>query len=587
MKETQWKTNITIKEYFPKLKKIPYNEYNCIIIYNKEKQIIPLKNIDSISSQFSLNPIKKDLTYTITLINIENQMIIGESKLIIASLRLKQLKGINKIKYEQQIKIELNKKMKENLFGPGIKIGNIYLKFFIEISVFVNPNTNIFLYKIESKKNNNFNTTGNNFYDYNLSNLSLSSFLTNLSTLKENKKQNEKKIKKTPSSNIIKYQGNDNQSKQNNKEEHPRKVKLFSPNKIISLKKYKSKWHINKEYLKSNYIKKINIENKNKNLSTSIKQKKATKCNNKLRKAFSNENIMNYKLNIRVNTEISQNNASNSKISFRKNKEEKKVKTERSKQKYINKFKKIIKIKNKNNIDTNKENKENKEINKPDIKTNIVFKNNVLDFMSLFNDIISKNKKIKNKIHFLNSTKYLLIKEKIASNHKIKNILQNKFEEDNIKNFIHVNINKQSNNILLNKMTKIKSSELNIFKIIFNKKIINKENNKDPKLIIKEKLKQQKQIQILLKLIRNLIKIYGNLSHLYENDNNKQILIKSLFLRYNIKEKEWNGKDDLFDIYEKMIEENLKIKYHNKYHKEKEEFKTIKEEDEEEMNTIE
>ena len=296
---------------------------------------------------------------------------------------------------------------------------------------------------------------------------------------------------------------------------------------------------------------------------------------------------MNDKLNIRINTEISQNNASNSKISFRKNKEEKKVKTERSKQKYINKFKKIIKIKNKNNIDSNKENKENKEINKPDIKTNIVLKNNILDFMSLFNDIISKNKEIKNKINFLNSTKYLLIKEKIASNHKIKNILQNKFEEDSIKNFIHVNINKQSNNLLLNKMTKIKSSELNIFKIIFNKKIINKENNKDPKLIIKEKLKQQKQIQILLKLIRNLIKIYGNLSHLYENDNNKQILIKSLFLRYNIKEKEWNGKDDLFDIYEKMIEENLKIKYHNKYHKEKEEFKTIKEEDEEEMNTIE
>ena len=293
---------------------------------------------------------------------------------------------------------------------------------------------------------------------------------------------------------------------------------------------------------------------------------------------------MNDKLNIRINTEISQNNASNSKISFRKNKEEKKVKTERSKQKYISKFKKIIKIKNKNNIDTNKE---NKEINKPGIKMNIVLKNNVLDFMSLFNDIISKNKEIKNKINFLNSTKYLLIKEKIASNHKIKNILQNKFEEDNIKNFIHVNINKQSNNLLLNKMTKIKSSELNIFKIIFNKKIINKENNKDPKLIIKEKLKQQKQIQILLKLIRNLIKIYGNLSHLYENDNNKQILIKSLFLRYNIKEKEWNGKEDLFDIYEKMIEENLKIKYHNKYHKEKEEFKTIKEEDEEEMNTIE
>ena len=155
-----------------------------------------------------------------------------------------------------------------------------------------------------------------------------------------------------------------------------------------------------------------------------------------------------------------------------------------------------------------------------------------------------------------------------------------------MKNFIHVNLNKQANNILLKQMPKIKLNELNIFKIIFNQKINNK-NKIDPKEIMKEKIKQQKQIQVLISLIRNLIKIYGNLSHLFENDDNKKILIKSLFLRYNIKEKEWNEGDDLFDMYEKLVKEQKEENYHDRYQKEKEEFNTIKEEDDEDMATIE
>ena len=134
-------------------------------------------------------------------------------------------------------------------------------------------------------------------------------------------------------------------------------------------------------------------------------------------------------------------------------------------------------------------------------------------------------------------------------------------------------------------MTKIKLNELNIFKIIFNQKINNK-NKKDLKLLIKEKLEEQKQIQLLINLIRNLIKIFGNLSHLYENDNNKKILIKSLFLRYNIKEREWKEGENLFDIYENMLKEK-EMKYNDRYKQEKNEFNTIKEEEDEDLNTIE
>ena len=127
MKDIQCKTNISLKDYFPKLKKIPFEQYTLIISNKKEKHIIPLKNPENKFFQLTSKMTKKDLTYLITLINSENNIIIGEANLIVAAFRLNQLKEIKKISFEQQVKINLNKKMKENLFGPGINIGNIYL----------------------------------------------------------------------------------------------------------------------------------------------------------------------------------------------------------------------------------------------------------------------------------------------------------------------------------------------------------------------------------------------------------------------------------------------------------------------------
>ena len=572
MKDIQCKTNISLKDYFPKLKKIPYEQYNLIISNNKEKQIIPLKDPENKLFELSSKMTKKDLTYLITLIDSENNTIIGDANLSIASFRLKQLKEIKKISFEQQVKIDLNKKMKENLFGPGINIGNIYLKLLIDISLCINTNNsnnNIFIYKIENKNKSN-NIIGNSGSEYNLSNLSLSSFLTNLSTLKENKKQNEKKIKNISSFNNIKYLSTDISSKHNknnikdkNKEENntKRKMKILSPNKI-SLKKHRTKWHINREYLKTCNNKNV-INPNDKKTSSNFNIKKINNSNIikkiKIRKAFSNENIRNKNSNIRLSTEICNNEKK-----IKSNSKHKKDinKTEKIKQKNFNKSKKIIKLTK--NIDNN------------EIKNNII---------SIINNIEEKNKEIKNKFD-TNNSKYLLIKEKISYEHKINNLVQNEYEHNNMKNFIHVNINKQANNILLKQMPKIKLNELNIFKIIFNQKINNK-NKIDPKQIIKEKAKQQKQIQVLICLIRNLIKIFGNLSHLFENDDNKKILIKSLFLRYNIKEKEWNEGDNLFDMYEKLVKEKNEVICHDRYQKEKEEFNTIKEEDDEDMATIE
>ena len=558
MKEIQYKTNISIKDYFPKMKKISYEKYNCEISYNKEKQIIPIKNPENKLFEFTAKQPKCNLTYLITLINTESKMIIGKNNLIIASFRLKQLKETKRIKYEQQVKISLVKKMKENLFGPGVNIGSIYLKLIIDISICFNINNNILLYKLENKSNSINNFIGNNGYDYNLSNLSLSSFLTNLSTLKENKKQSGKNIKNVSSFSNIKYLCTEISSKINKKNSNDnieinsikRKIKLLSPNKIINLKKNRTKWHINKEHLKCNSSKKFV---KSKNIEKNLSVEKANK--NKIRKAFSNENIRN-KNSTKIKEELTNKNKRNiskSKIKENINKTERKRTN----------IKKII--------------KEIKIYDNNEIKKNII---------SMLNNIEEKNEELKDKYE-INKSKYLLMKEKIFTQKKTNNLLNEEFEQKNIKNFIHVNINKKANNILLRRMPKIKLNELNIFKIIFNQNInaINK-NKKDPKLIIKEKLEQQKQIQLLITLVRNLIKIYGNLSHLYEDDNKKKILIKSLFLRYNIKEKEWNENDDLFDIYENMLKEK-EIYYDDRYKQEKNEFNTIKEEEDEDLNTIE
>ena len=198
-------------------------------------------------------------------------------------------------------------------------------------------------------------------------------------------------------------------------------------------------------------------------------------------------------------------------------------------------------------------------------------KNNILSIIDYFQ---KKNNDSKNSYNNA-ILRYLLFREKIVFENKKKYLLQREDNEKDIKDFIHVKINSKFNNIIFKKMSNIKIKEFNIIKIILNNR-----NKKDPKKIIQEKLKQQKQMLILLNVVRELIKKYGNLSHLYDDDNNKKILIKSLFLRYNIREKEWNENDNLLEMYNKI---NNEIKNQNKEKKKEiEEFKTIKEEEENE-----
>ena len=576
------KIGIILKDYFPKLKKIRLDNYDCIISNDKIRKNISLKEKENEVFNHKEKMVNSDLTYLISLIDNEYKSVISKSNLVIPYFRIKQLQNIKKIKYEQQIKMELNKEKREILFGNGVNVGSVFLKFIIDISISDLNNINSNILKYQKENSNIINS------DLNLNNLSLSSYLTNLSTLKENKINQDNKIEKKL------YISNNNplfrlnylysETSPNIRKNSNRKIKK-SQNTLI---KNKTKFHINREYLKSD--KNIDINYQRKYINTSIETR--VKSKDKARKARSNANL-------RLKTET--DNFDNHKY-YNKKKE---IKSEIIKKKTVNKLKKDTKTTEKKKKISKTRNEKQFEYKKGEGKSQNVKENKLKSFNKINpkkedNIFINENFFIKNDFmkqyqakwnnikNIINkgASNYLLVKEKTIEQHKVKNLLQNEFEKKDIKNFIHVNINKKSNNFILSKMTKIKEKEINIYKIILNDKLINKK----PNSIIKEKQKQQKQMILLINIIRNLIKIFGNLSHIYNNNDNKKILIKSLFLRYNIKEKEWNENDNLLDIYENMIKEKeTKINCHLN-EKEKKEFTTIKEEEEEqeeEINTIE
>ena len=275
------KIGIILKDYFPKLKKIRLDNYDCIISNDKIRKNISLKEKENEVFNHKEKMVNSDLTYLISLIDNEYKSVISKSNLVIPYFRIKQLQNIKKIKYEQQIKMELNKEKREILFGNGVNVGSVFLKFIIDISISDLNNINSNILKYQKENSNIINS------DLNLNNLSLSSYLTNLSTLKENKINQDNKIEKKL------YISNNNplfrlnylysETSPNIRKNSNRKIKK-SQNTLI---KNKTKFHINREYLKSD--KNIDINCQRKYINTSIETRMKSK--DKARKARSNANL--------------------------------------------------------------------------------------------------------------------------------------------------------------------------------------------------------------------------------------------------------------------------------------------------------
>ena len=152
---------------------------------------------------------------------------------------------------------------------------------------------------------------------------------------------------------------------------------------------------------------------------------------------------------------------------------------------------------------------------------------NLIDFYSLLTKKLRKTclnnikniKKIeifKENMNNLNKYKYKIAQMKnLNESNKIANHVKSHFEEEN----------------LLNKMMKIKLKENSIYQKVFGN--YDSEHNIHNKINIF--LSQKKEM--LLNLIRNIVKYYGNISQIYNKDKNKKYLFKNLLNKYGIKEK--------------------------------------------------
>ena len=410
---------IILKDYFPKLKKIRLDNYDCIISNDKSRKNISLKEKENEVFNHKEKMVNSDLTYLISLIDNEYKSVISKSNLVIPYFRIKQLQNIKKIKYEQQIKMELNKEKREILFGNGVNVGSVFLKFIIDISISDLNNINSNILKYQKENSNIINS------DLNLNNLSLSSYLTNLSTLKENKINQDNKIEKKL------YISNNNplfrlnylysETSPNIRKNSNRKIKK-SQNTLI---KNKTKFHINREYLKSD--KNIDINCKRKYINTSIETRMKSK--DKARKARSNANL-------RIKTE--SDNFDNNKY-YNKKKE---IKSEIIKKKTVNKLKKDIKIIEKKKKISKTRNEKQFEYKKGEGKSqNVKNKDDENKLKSLNkinpkkedNTFINENFFIKNDFmrqyqakwnnikNIINKgvSNYLLVKEKTIEQHKV------------------------------------------------------------------------------------------------------------------------------------------------------------------------
>ena len=176
---------------------------------------------------------------------------------------------------------------------------------------------------------------------------------------------------------------------------------------------------------------------------------------------------------------------------------------------------------------------------------------NLIDFYSLLTKKLIKTRN--NNIECLKKLK--LIKEKNNNLNKYKyriDEMKNNNESKKVKNHVFSHFKEEK---LLNKIIDIKSKENSIFQNIF----LNFGDflNFQYKVNI---LKSQKK-EMLLNLIRNNIRFYGNISYIYDKDKNKKQIFLNLLDKYDIREKikidlkyiNYNNKEKSFE--DKIIRE--------------------------------
>lgn len=207
--------------------------------------------------------------------------------------------------------------------------------------------------------------------------------------------------------------------------------------------------------------------------------------------------------------------------------------------------------------------------NKKKIKEKIV---NLINFHSLLvikvNSLLNKKKELDNLL-ILNLGKLKLITKQ---KNKLNQLNQN-LKFTNIK----VNMNLRINKNIYRNQSQIHKKEFKLFQNIFDSHYYEYDILKYKESLMTRNLNDKNKINLLLNCIKGCIFSFGNISDIYEQQEDLKIKFKSLLFRYNIREND--------EVYTPIVKDNVIIlKTSNKKNYEIEPIIAIKEVDEEKEN---
>jgi hypothetical protein len=150
--------------------------------------------------------------------------------------------------------------------------------------------------------------------------------------------------------------------------------------------------------------------------------------------------------------------------------------------------------------------------------------------------------------------------------------------------FIFSSIYEPLNEKVLQLFNKIKKDESSVYQTLFNTYITKEEISKYKEYEIYE---HQTKIFLLLTTIKNLINKYGNVSQIFNENNNKKNILRQCLTKYDLTEKEESDNEyvNLEELSNEIKIKNENIKDFNKDIVNK--FKVIKEVDEEKEEEFE
>ena len=126
---------ITIKDFIPKDKSIPYENYVCLFSLNDYNATINLSNLNNQNIKHKIDSFNSNIIYNLHMFDSTNNSLIGIYQLLINFDKIKHLNHNDTLTQEETAKLIIDQKTKRKIFDKITNMGDIYLILSIEIKL--------------------------------------------------------------------------------------------------------------------------------------------------------------------------------------------------------------------------------------------------------------------------------------------------------------------------------------------------------------------------------------------------------------------------------------------------------------------